>query len=220
MLRRRRQAASAGEYETSAESRRRVGERLVVLANAVSLSRLVLSIALIPVYELASSSANSAVLTMVCLIWVSDIVDGRLARAGHRRGAQPRRDGQVIDPLVDDFAYAAGFLILLSAAMVPLWFVSLVILSRCLFGIVRMVGLNHGRPFSSPRLITKVKGVAFAGGQVALFAAMALPQSPLAETPTADVLIGVMTAVCLVAIAQFVVRVNWAVLRDLLRVEP
>lgn len=215
---RRRPAAGSSGLEETVEARRRAGERLVVLANAVSISRLALSIALIPVYELAGSAASAAALAMVCLIWASDIVDGRIARAGHRRGARPRRDGQVIDPLVDDFAYAAGFLVLLSAGMVPLWFVSLVILSRCLFGIVRMVGLNHGRPFASPRLVTKLKGVAFGGGQIALFAAMAWPQSPLAATPTTNALIAMMTTVCAVAIAEFVVRVNWRVLRDLLRV--
>lgn len=216
-LRQRPVAGASGPGEAT-EARRRMGERLVVLANAVSLSRLALSIVLIPAYELVGT-ANAVVLAMVCLIWASDIVDGRLARAGHRRGARPRRDGQVIDPLVDDFAYAAGFLVLLSAGMVPLWFVALAVLSRCLFAIVRMIGLNQGRPFATPRLATKLKGVAFGGGQIMLFAAMTWPQGPLAASSTRYALIAAMTAVCAVAIAEFVVRINWRVLRDLLRVE-
>lgn len=193
------------------------GELLTAFANAVSLSRLVLSIALIPVYELAGSGANVAVFWMVCLIWASDIADGRIARAGYRRGAHLRRDGQALDPLVDDFAYAAGFLVLLSADMVPLWFVALVMASRCLFGIVRMVGLSHGKPFARPKRVTKIKGVAFGVGQIALFGALAYPQSPFGAEIVGNLLIGAMTAVCLVAIAEFVVRANWQVLRDLLK---
>jgi phosphatidylglycerophosphate synthase len=188
--------------------------RLHEIANAVSLGRFAGAVLLLAVYLVAGNDGWVAAFWIVCVIWLSDIADGRIAREARRRGGT-RRDGQALDALVDDFAYAAGFLVLMDAGVVPLWFVTLALMSRTLFALVRMVSLVQGREFPAPRTATKLKGLAFGGGQIVLFASLAYPRSSPHGDIVTDLALAGMTTACVIAILVFVVRTHRYPLIDL-----
>lgn len=186
------------------------GQRLQVLANRVTLSRWLLVVALAAAGAVLPDASGLA-LALVLAIWLTDVVDGPIARRGQALGAAHRPEGEVIDPVVDDFAYAIGFAILLDQSLVPFAFLALVIAVRCGFTLLRITGLAQGRPFARPRLSGKAMGVSLGMGQIVLFSATAGVAPQLGEPTFRAALVGTMTLACAVALADFV-RVNRNVL--------
>ena len=205
------QAADAGQ-----------GERLLAWANRLTLSRLALVIALGIASAATAGSISSLTVVLLTCIWLSDVVDGPLARRGQRLGAAPRRDGQALDPVVDDLAYAVGFVVLCEVGLVPLGFVLLVLLVRCTFTLTRIVGLTQDRPFPRPRITGKVMGVTLGLGQCCLAAGAAWTLAPFDQDGAQTVILVVMTTTCAIALADFCF-VNRAVAREAVsprRTEP
>ena len=151
-----------------------IGPRQVlVVANLLSLSRGVAAIAIF-IMSLAGASPI-AVLVVACVMWPTDALDGWVARRGHGRGAPARTDGAALDPLMDDLAFISGFLVLLGAGAVPLWFVAGLLGSRVLFALIRITGLAHEQPFAKSEPVTKMNGIILAVGQLLLLAHVAFP---------------------------------------------
>ncbi len=191
-------------------------ERELVAANAISLSRGVAALAVLAM-GLAGASATP-LLVVATAMWLSDVLDGHVARRACRRGARERLDGQILDPLMDDVAFVCGFLVLLAAGVAPLWFVAALLVCRVLFALIRMLGLADPRSFFAvPVAVTKASGAVLAVGQLLLLAHMALPSSPLFGGDALPVVaIATMTAVTTCSVAYFAVFRHAHLLRRLL----
>lgn len=173
--------------------------RMLVIANLVSLSRGVAALALLAM-SIAGVPAV-ALLAVATGMWVTDAVDGRIARLGWDLGARPRTDGAALDPLMDDVAFVCGFLVLLDVGAVPLWFVACLLASRVLFALIRFVGLIHDGQFATPQRVTKLNGAVLAVGQILLLAHVAFPDAVGASAALS--IIAVMTATTTYSVVRF-----------------
>lgn len=190
-------------------------EKILVAANALSLSRGVMALGIL-VLSLAGVSPV-LVLAIAGPMWLTDAIDGRVAKAGWRRGARARLDGAALDPLMDDVAFVCGFLILLEAGVAPLWFVAGLLASRVLFALIRMVGLSFSEPFfARPLLITKLNGAVLAIGQLLLLAHVALPATFFGGDWLVTIAIAAMTATTIYSVIQFAARKHGRLLARLL----
>lgn len=93
---------------------------LFLISNLLSLSRFFL---LIPCVIFILSDNYLAALVMIFLIWISDLLDGYIARKRNEISEL----GKIIDPIADKLSVAVIMLVLLFEKVVPLWFVILVI---------------------------------------------------------------------------------------------
>ena len=100
-----------------------VSSRVLTLPNLISFAR----IALIPVFVtlIVRPSTTTAGLVMFALVLATDWVDGTIAR----RTGQVSRLGQILDPVADRVAIAAGLIALVVRDVFPLW-AALLILVR------------------------------------------------------------------------------------------
>ncbi|MEX2105619.1 MAG: CDP-alcohol phosphatidyltransferase family protein [Solirubrobacterales bacterium] len=174
---------------------------MLVAANILSLSRGFAAVAIF-LMSLAGASAV-VVLSVASAMWITDALDGWVARRGHSRGATVRTDGAALDPLMDDLAFISGFLVLLGAGAVPLWFVAGLLGSRVLFALIRITGLAHEQPFARSEPVTKLNGVVLASGQLLLLAHVGFPGSFVGSEALATALIAAMAATTAYSIFQF-----------------
>lgn len=177
-------------------------ERLQLLANQVTLARLLL-VAALAVAAAGAGGIGASAAALVIAIWLTDIVDGPLARLGRPPGVRSRPEGQALDPVVDDFAYAIGFAVLFGAGLIPLAFLALVIATRCIFTLVRIAGLAMGMPFPRPRISGKAMGISLGCGQIALFAAAAGLLGGAEPDAFKAPLVWAMAGACLVGLVDF-----------------
>lgn len=209
-------ALQLGQQRIRLAAEARLGpERALVAANALSLSRGAAALAL-----LALSVAGTpvlAILVLAALMWLTDVLDGLVARDGWRRGAQPRSDGAALDPLMDDMAFVCGFVVLLNAHAVPVWFVAGLLASRVLFALIRTIGLVYREHFARAQPITKANGVALALGQLALLAHVGLPETFLGADRVALAVVLTMTATTTISVLWFAVHRHGHLLARLLQ---
>ena len=199
-----------------------VGPRqALVAANALSLSRGVLALAIFGM-SLAGASIV-AILAIACAMWLTDTLDGMVARGAVGRDATAARvDGAALDPLMDDVAFIAGFLILLDANAVPLWFVGALLPCRVLFALIRVAGLaHHEEEFAKALPITKISGTTLAIGQLMLMAHVAFPATLFGHEAVAVAAIVAMTVTTAISVTYFAVRRHGRTLARLLTIpEP
>lgn len=177
-------------------------ERALVAANALSLSRGVMAVG---IFAMSAAGASPlAVLAVASVMWLTDALDGKVARWGWKRGATPRTDGAALDPLMDDLAFVAGFLALLNVGVVPLWFVAGLLGARILFSLIRLVGLAHRERFAKSQPITKLSGAVLAIGQLVLLADVTFPETPVGGDALIPTVIAVMTLTTAYSVAWFV----------------
>ncbi len=189
-------------------------EKVLVAANVLSLSRGVAALGL-----LAMSLAGASVLALLLVaaaMWSTDAIDGWVARRGWARGARPRLDGAALDPLMDDVAFACGFLILFGEGVVPLWFVAGLFVSRILFALIRTTGLAYDQPFARPLPVTKLNGAVLAIGQLLLLAHLSSSGSFLDSDAFVVATIATMTATTIYSVVQFAARRHGRLLLRLL----
>lgn len=189
-------------------------EKVLVVANAISISRGLAAIGLLAM-ALAGASA-SALVVLASVMWLTDVLDGQVARWGEGRGATLRTDGAALDPLMDDVAFICGFLALLNVGAVPLWFVSALLVSRVLFSLIRVTGLAHREPFARAQPVTKVSGAVLAIGQIILLAHVAFPETAVGSDRVAVAVIATMTMTTAYSIFQFAIKRHWRTLARLL----
>lgn len=189
-------------------------EKLLVVANALSLSR---GIAALGVLVMSLAGAPAAiVLAVASLMWLTDVLDGHVARMAWRRGARSRTDGAALDPMMDDLAFICGFLVLLEAGVAPLWFVAGLLSSRVLFAVIRFTTLAHGEPFARPQPVTKLNGAVLAVGQLLLLAHAGLPRTIAGGNGLVIAVIAVMTATTVYSVVRFAIGKHGRVLAQLL----
>lgn len=94
------------------------------LPNLISLSRFLLT--LFTVIILLSSLKDKYLfsLIIIILIWISDLLDGYIARKRN----EITELGKIIDPLADKFCVISISLILLIQNVIPTWFVLIIVL--------------------------------------------------------------------------------------------
>jgi len=191
-------------------------ERELVAANAISLSRGIAALALL---ALALAGEWGLPLLLVAgAMWLTDAIDGYVARHAQHRGARERVDGKILDPLMDDVAFICGFLALLVVGAAPLWFVAALLVCRVLFALIRMLGLAERRvSFAGPTLVTKASGAVLAVGQLLLLAQVVLPASPFFGSSGIRIAaLAAMTAITTCSVAYFAVYRHGHLLRRLL----
>lgn len=176
--------------------------KALVVANGISLSRGVMAVILFGISQAGGPAA--LVLFLALPMWATDTLDGIVARFGHARGATARTDGALLDPLMDDLAFVFGFLVLLEARAVPVWFVGGLLASRVLFSLIRMSGLAYGKTFARARLVTKVSGTVLAIGQLVLLARVAFPGTILGADLVPSATLAAMTLVTTYSVTWFV----------------
>lgn len=185
-------------------------------ANYVSTARIfaALAVACVGVHGRSAAYVSFA---LVVLIWLSDAVDGTIARVASSRAGwdEPRTDGTVLDPLADDAAFIIGFAVLAGARSLPLYFLALIVVSRGAFGIVRSVGLATERGFRGSSPLTKAMGVILGAGQMYFFAELGFPHLLSTSTATHNLIVVAMAAVCLYVTIWFAVVRNGDVLGSL-----
>jgi phosphatidylglycerophosphate synthase len=191
-------------------------EREMVAANAITLSR---GIAALVVLALALAGEwGLPLLVVASVMWLTDALDGYVARHAQHRGARERVDGKILDPLMDDVAFICGFLALLAAGAAPLWFVAALLVCRVLFALIRMLGLAERRAsFAGPILVTKASGAVLAVGQLLLLTQVVLPASPFIGSNGLRVAaLAAMTAMTTCSVVYFAVYRHGHLLRRLL----
>ena len=99
-------------------------KEILYVSNLLSLSRFFLT--LITILFLVSSLGDKYLysLVMIIVIWISDLLDGYLARKRN----EITELGKIIDPLADKFCIIAISIILLVQNVIPLWFVLIIVL--------------------------------------------------------------------------------------------
>jgi phosphatidylglycerophosphate synthase len=189
-------------------------ERVLVLANALTLWR---GIAALGILIMGIAGAPwIAMFALAVPMWVTDVLDGAVARRGWKRGAQPRIDGKALDPMMDDVAFVCGFLVLFGAGAVPLWFVAGLLVSRVLFALLRMLSLAYDESFARPLFATKFNGVFLALGQLLLFAHLGLPETVIGNDAFATAAIAAMTATTAYSVTRFAIHRHGRLLARLL----
>ncbi|MCX7878530.1 MAG: CDP-alcohol phosphatidyltransferase family protein [Ignavibacteria bacterium] len=91
-----------------------------LISNIISLLRLVF---IIPCVLFLWSDNYITALILIIIIWISDLLDGYLARKRNEISEL----GKIIDPIADKVSVAAIMLTLVLKGIVPLWFALLVI---------------------------------------------------------------------------------------------
>lgn len=188
--------------------------KMLVAANLLSLSRGVAAVAIFVMSLVGASPV--AVLAVASAMWLTDALDGQVARTGWKLGARARTDGAALDPLMDDLAFIGGFLVLLNAGVVPLWFVAGLLASRVLFALIRMTGLAHEEVFAQSVLVTKVSGAVLSIGQLLLLAHVGFPGTFIGGDWLVVPVIATMTAMTVISVFQFGIRQHGRVLLRLL----
>lgn len=189
--------------------------QFLVVANMLSLSRGLLAVAL---FVLGVADVPMWIIIAVGgVMWSTDVLDGLVARAGHRRGAEPRSDGAALDPMMDDLGFIAGFLILLDAGAIPIAFAAFLFASRVVFAVVRFARLAQESTFAASEPITKANGATLAGCQLLLLAHLGSSGGFIASNSFAMSLVVVMTITSVISVLHFVCRRHWGTLAALVR---
>ncbi|MFM9134135.1 MAG: CDP-alcohol phosphatidyltransferase family protein [bacterium] len=113
-------------------------DRILTVPNALSVARLLL----IPVFLwlVLAAQADIAAAIVLAVSGATDWADGGIAR----RTGQASRLGQVLDPLVDRLTIVATLLGLALRALVPWWFVGLLVLREAVLLALLPMLRRHG----------------------------------------------------------------------------
>ncbi|MEO6693607.1 MAG: CDP-alcohol phosphatidyltransferase family protein [Ignavibacteria bacterium] len=101
-----------------------IQKEIYFASNIISLLRLVLLIPVSYFLLFDFESKNTLIIILVLCMYLSDLLDGYLAR----RLNQVSEFGKIIDPLADKISVIVIALILLYLNKIPLWFVAIVVL--------------------------------------------------------------------------------------------
>ena len=175
------------------------------LANILTASRFPLSIVFALLFSLDTTAARLLLLATVPAFALSDWIDGPVAR---RLGSVSSSEvGSVLDSMADDFAYITASICLLSKGLVPMWLVLLVLWTRSLMVLVRLLTAVRGEPYAGPRLSTKAKGVVYVLGLACLLSIYSL--SGIYEISTQAVTAITQAAIGSMAIFTFIAAVDF-----------
>lgn len=182
-------------------------------ANLLSLSRAPLAFGFLFAFRLDSRPALALALGLLVASELTDLVDGKLARA---LGCVSDF-GKLVDPFCDSFSRLTVFFTLAAAGLVPLWMTAALLLRDLAVAFVRTVASAKGIVVAA-RMSGKVK--AFVQGPVAI-AVVALALVSGAETArrAGFWLMLAATAVTLYSLFDYVLG-SAAVFREEVRASP
>lgn len=102
----------------------RYSKEIFYLSNLLSVLRILLLIPLGYLMIFEFDSKNTLIIAIVLCMYLSDLLDGYLARKWN----QVSEFGKIIDPLADKISVSVIALILLYLGKIPLWFVLIILL--------------------------------------------------------------------------------------------
>lgn len=116
--------------------------------NALTLSRLVLTIFFVITFSFSSAWSSCAALIIFALASFTDWLDGHLAR----RYELCTNFGRLIDPLADKILVAAALICLIPLKVFPAWIVVIIIAREFLITGLRLLAVDRGVVLSSDGL--------------------------------------------------------------------
>jgi CDP-diacylglycerol--glycerol-3-phosphate 3-phosphatidyltransferase len=120
----------------------------VNLPNAITLSRLVMTVVFVAAASTETAGGHALALAMFCLAAASDWLDGFLAR---RLGLVTPL-GKLLDPLADKILVCTGFVFLSVLHLCPLWASALIIAREFLVTGLRQIAVEAGQVLAADQL--------------------------------------------------------------------
>jgi CDP-diacylglycerol--glycerol-3-phosphate 3-phosphatidyltransferase len=120
----------------------------VNLPNAITLSRLVMTVVFVVAASLRTDGGHMVALVMFALAAASDWLDGFLAR---RLGLVTPL-GKLLDPLADKILVCTGFVYFAVEGLCPLWVTALIIAREFLVTGLRQIAVEAGQVLAADRL--------------------------------------------------------------------
>lgn len=118
------------------------------LPNAITLSRLVMTVVFVVAVSADHAGGHLLALVMFCLAATSDWLDGFLAR---RLGLVTPL-GKLLDPLADKILVCTGFVFLSVEGLCPVWATALIIGREFLVTGLRQIAVEAGQVLAADRL--------------------------------------------------------------------
>lgn len=118
------------------------------LPNAITLSRLVMTVVFVVAASTETATGHALALAMFCLAAASDWLDGYLAR---RLGLVTPL-GKLLDPLADKILVCTGFVFLAVLHLCPLWASALIIAREFLVTGLRQIAVEAGQVLAADQL--------------------------------------------------------------------
>ncbi|WP_167969216.1 CDP-alcohol phosphatidyltransferase family protein [Lentzea indica] len=115
---------------------------------------------------------SAAILALLIFTYLSDVLDGYLARRAAGRIAP---EGRVIDSAADSYTFIVVFLALLRLDATSEGVLLGIIAARSIFDLTRLIALSRGHEYAAPTSLTKAKGLVYALSSIALYAGFAVP---------------------------------------------
>ena len=140
-------------------------ERILTLANFISLIRVFLVIPII--YYLPKHDSSFILLTLIIVVIVSDVLDGYIARKAH----EVTHLGMWLDPLADSIVIVSVTFYLVLTDIFPMWFFVLFVIRYLTIALPGLYLINHTHFVNSANRPGK-----WATGIVALTIVLYIPQ--------------------------------------------
>lgn len=145
-------------------------ERILTLANFISLIRALLAIPII--YYLQKPESNLILFTLIVIAIASDALDGFIARRAH----EVTHIGKWLDPLADSIVIMAVTMYLVLSGIFPMWFFVFFIIRYLTIALPGLYLINHTNFVNSANKPGK-----WATTFVALTLVLHVPQFPAVE---------------------------------------
>jgi cardiolipin synthase len=145
-------------------------ERILTLANFISLIRALLAIPVI--YYLQKPESSVILFTLIIIIIVSDALDGFIARRAH----EVTHIGMWLDPLADSVVIVSVTFYLVLSGIFPMWFFVFFIIRYLTIALPGLYLINHTHFVNSANKPGK-----WATSVVAITLVLHIPQFPAVE---------------------------------------
>ncbi|MEV6964073.1 CDP-alcohol phosphatidyltransferase family protein [Hamadaea sp. NPDC051192] len=141
--------------------------RRLDLPNLVTATRYPSALVFLLACAAGRPSWSAATLALLLLTYLTDLLDGFLAR---RTPGRDPRAGQVMDSAADSYTFVIVFTGLFVAGVVHPITLCAVIGGRAVLDLTRLVGLARGESYLRPTFYTKAKGFVYCSLSIVLYA--------------------------------------------------
>ena len=188
------------------------GRETVMTANALTMSRLLLTVPIVALMHVNGPAAAWTALGLFLLAMLTDVFDGPLARRDPNRSPL----GSYLDPVADKVLLMSLFICLAAGGVVPAWMVVVLVAREFVVSGVRSAGAMQGRLVGAnwmgktkTLLQTFAIGFALGGGAMAVSGAESTGAVFLRLAWWTTLVVTVAATV----FAAVFVRWNWSILR-------
>lgn len=168
----------------------------------------VMRIILIPVFVLFATMraqwAQYAALLIYIIACVTDLLDGKIARAQNL----VTTFGKFADPIADKLLVMSALVVLVESGRMPGWVCILMLAREFMISGLRLVAVSKGRVIAAG-MLGKIKTVLQMSSTIALFLFVPVEGSPIlgqASVIFADVLMYAATAMTVISGAEYMIR--------------